>query len=559
VTATRTPVANRNPSPGTGLLLILLVGLFLRLWGLTWSLPESGRLSYHPDEVLQVGSALRIDVASLQLNPHFYNYGAMYSYLVSAAMSIASALGLANPGSLAGWYIIARLLTAFLGAAIPYLVYLTAVRLYDRRIAMIAAAVAAIAPIAVVHSHFATVDAPATFWVAACLASSSAIARGGRLRWYALAGLTAGFAGATKYGAAVVIVAAVAAYLLRDQDRPWSRSLLTGRMGLLLGAAAVGFIVGNPGCVLWPAEFAKGFMYEYAHVRQGHGLVFEQTGSGWLFHLTSSLRYGMGVPLLILALAGLCVMVIQRRGPAPNVSGQGRFLIIFALVYYLIIGFARVRFARYIIPLTPVLSIAVAIAIVSGFDLVSRLSQAKLRLAACAALALLYLGAAYYTISYSIALDRLFTLPDPRVRAAEWIERRVPKGSVIAFPTVPWFYSPALRPEFTALLSAERFAAMSKVTNYRLVTDEQTPWDWSLLRASGAQYAIVSDFEDLDALRARDPNAQEYMRVVCGEYARVRVFENRLRAGGLDFGPSERLPHDLKYASPRITIYRRRA
>jgi len=548
VTTTGTPIANRKLGLGTALVVILPAGLLLRLWGLTWSLPSGGRLSYHPDEVLQIGSAQAINFASLQFNPHFYNYGAMYSYLVNAAMCIASALGFANAGSLAAWYIVARLLAALMGAAIPYFVYLTAVRLYDRKVAIIAAAVAAIVPISVVHSHFATVDLPACFWVAVCLAASSAIVTGAGLGSYALAGVAAGFAGATKYGAAPVIIATIAAHFLRDEGPLNSRPIR--RIGLMLGMVAVGFIVGNPGCVFWPGEFAKGFMYEFSHMRQGHGLVFEHTGSGLVFHLISSLRYGMGVPLLALALAGLCVMATQRRG---------RFLVIFALVYYVIIGLAKVRFARYVIPLTPVLSIAAAPAIVYGFELISRLSQVKLRSAAYTLAALLCLGVGYYTVSYSIALDRLFTLPDTRARAAAWIERQAPKGSIIAFPTVPWFYSPALRPEFTALRSDERFAAMSKVAGYRLITDARIPWDWNLLRTSGAEYVVVSDYEDLDALRARDPYALKYMRIVREEYTPVEVFENRLQAGGLDFEPSERLPHDLKYASPRITVYRRRA
>ncbi|MDO8681974.1 MAG: glycosyltransferase family 39 protein [Armatimonadota bacterium] len=522
-------------------------------------MPRAGGYSFHPDEIFQIAASINIDFLHGQLNPHFYNYGAMYMYLVSLITTVASGFGFVDPSSLADRYLSARLLTAFLGAAIPYFVYLAASRLYTKSLALIAAAFAAITPIAVVHSHFATVDIVATFWVSICLAASAAIFTRPSTKQYVIAGLMAGFAGATKYGAAIVIIAPLAAHITSSTQVPIKRKITY--IALLITTAAAGFIIGNPGSILWPDEFLRGLMFEYQHASQGHGFVFTQTGTGWRFHLTSSLYFGLGLPFLILALTGFAAMIFDG-------SRRGWTLAVFAAIYYLIIGFATVRFARYTIPLVPVISIAAAVAVTRVYAFISRRpplgrgltpspnTQHPTPLSAC--WLILCLAAIYYTLSYSIALDRLFVVEDPRNKAAAWIERNVPIGSTIAFPTIAWFYSPALSPGFTHYQPGKREAAMAGVKSYDLLTDADVPWDWTIFHVVFPKYIIISDYEDTDALRARDTDAIKYMRMLRVQYTPAKTFSRRLHGGGLDFGKAESLPHDLKYASPRITIYKRR-
>jgi len=533
------------------LAIVFATALGVRVWGLHWSLPKSGGFSFHPDEIFQIAAAMRIDFLNGRFNPGFYNYGAMYLYLVSLATTLGTGFGLVDPAGLADRYMAGRIISAVLGAATVYLVYLAAVRLYGEPTGLIAAAFAAVAPIAVVHSHFATVDSAAGFWVAACLAASAALSREPSLKLCALAGLFAGFAGATKYTAAIVLVAPLVGVFVGPRNGPVQAGQSPKRVAMVVGMAALGFLIGNPGAVLWPGEFLRGFLYEYHHAGAGHGLVFAGTGSGWMFHLKSSLRFGLGAPLLILGLAGVAAMAADR-------SRRGWGTLAFAASYYLLIGFAQVRFARYVIPLIPALSVASAFAVT---DIHRRLGGIRNPGAARAARCLWVTGccaAVYYTLSYCVALDRRFTLADPREEAAAWVERHAPTGVVIALPTAPWFYSPAFRPEFTHFRREKAVAALAEIKEYKLVTNAQTPWDAHLLRSSGADYVIISDYESQDAERTRDTDATDYMRLVNGRYAPVSVSAAPLRWGGLDFGPTRRLPHDMKYAAPTLTVYRRR-
>jgi 4-amino-4-deoxy-L-arabinose transferase-like glycosyltransferase len=538
--------SDRIPGLNLALFLVVLLGLGIRVWGILWSLPV-GQGSFHPDEVFQVAAAANIHIGSL--NPHFYNYGAWYMYLVSAVTGLASGAGLIDPMSMPGRFLVARLVTALLGAAVSYFVYRIGSRLYDRKVGLLAAVAAAVTPIAVQHSHFATVDIPATFWIAACLAFSADAFRKGAARDCALAGLCAGFAGATKYTAAMVLIAPIAA-LLTGVYGMSVRKKLTIAPWILIGGIA-GFVIGNPGSVLWTGEFLKGFTSEFQHAGLGHGFVFTNTGPGWLFHLKSSLLCALGLPYLICALAGLALMACDK-------SRRGWFMLIFFVVYYVVISLSEVRFARYIIPLTPILAIAFTVTVATAFDLISRMRWGSLRLrqSLLASWFALCLAIAYYTLGYTVALDRLFVERDPRVSAANWINRNVPAGSTIALPTQPWFFSPALSPGFTDLLPSDRLEAMAAVTKYHLVSNPDREWDSDVLRS--ANYAIISDYEDIDAERAKDPDALAYLQLVRSEFAPVEVISNRLRGGGIDFGPADSLPHDMKYASPRITIYKRR-
>src|SRR5579859_5577130 len=77
-------------------LVIVLIGLLLRLWGIGWSLPDARHplATYHPDELVNLNAALQADIPHLKFDIGFYNYGAFYFYLVSFAQSLGRAYGM---------------------------------------------------------------------------------------------------------------------------------------------------------------------------------------------------------------------------------------------------------------------------------------------------------------------------------------------------------------------------------------------------------------------------------------------------------------------------------
>jgi hypothetical protein len=399
------------------------------------------------------------------------------------------------------------------------------------------------------HAKFLAVDVPATFFVVSALIFAMRITEGHRLRDYLLAGLFAGLAAGTKYNAGVVIIAPVAAHFATHKARFGLRSIHPKLWAIPLVAAA-GFLISTPGAILNTAGFRHDFGYEVWHSQTGHGLVFADTSIGFVHHFTHSLWMGMGLPLLSLSCIGILYSLYKRK-PADIV------LLSFLIAYYVVIGVSQVKFARYTIPILPVLAVLAARASV---ELVGRLESGRpyARTAGHAVvLVLILIG--LYTTAYTCALNFMMARTDTRDIAARWIWRSIPTGSSIGLPTIPWFYTPPVDPLFGLLTADDRLVRVAECTDYQLVVSRSAEWDADLLRSEAPEYVILSRFEYGDRLRIRDRSAGEYFDVLRSDYRLERRFAREMSLFGVRIPMCRALPHDMSYASPTILIYSRKA
>lgn len=539
------------------LIAIIILAALLRIWGLHWGLPSSRHyFSYHPDETVTLFPALKVDFFNCQLNPGFYNYGSLFIYLTNLAIVAGSLFGSINLskgdifsaiGEFAKLYLAGRIMAVALAIGTVYLVYVLGRRAYGRAIGLVAALFMAVLPIHVMHSHYLAVDVPATFFVTAALVFAVHIPGGYKLRYYLLAGLFAGLAAGTKYNTGLVILSPIVAHLSTAEEKP-VRRILNPKLLAVLASGAVGFFIGTPGVLLYQSEFMRDFLYELRHAATGHGLVFADTPIGFVYHISHSLLPGMGLPLLILAGIGLLYALVIRR-PVDLT------LLAFLLSYYFVIGIAQVKFARYTIPVLPVLTILAARAVCRLYE---RFMAGELIVhLARYALTLILVAIVVYTLAYSIVIDLTFARADTRDAAAAWVRRNVPVGMSIGLPTCPWFYTPPLDPFFGLPDSTDRKDRVSEFTDYVLVLGERD-WSAGLLSTVQPDYVIMSQFEYYDVLRVKDPSALAYFDVLGRHYVLEREFNSLLtRYSGLfALGP---IPHDMSYASPTIRIYSRKA
>ncbi len=532
------------------ILLVTVVAAVARFWFLRWGLPnELHQLSYHPDEALQIGAMLRIKPGSLALDPGFYNYPAGYLNLGAVAVRVAAAWGVTMDGTLTGVYITARALTVVLGVLTIPFVFAAARRFYGDAAGLIAAIVFAIVPLHIVHSHFATVDVPATLWVAAAIFGAIVILERPTLRTYLLAGGAAGLAAGTKYNAGLVLVSVIVAHFVRTDFSGALSRIRDRRLWLSVVGFVAGLLVASPQILIKPLEYSSKFAYETWHAGAGHGLVFEGKGSGWL-DVINSLAYGTG-PLLLLFFLMAAALAIVRRKPADWV------ILSFLVPYFLMIAFAKVRFARYAIPMIPPLAILCGRLITEVHSTLKDQGARIMRagwIAACA-------GLIVVTSIYSVAIDRLFAPPDARDKSIEWIKTHVPKGATIGVPTVPWFYSPPYTSETTALSRKARYDSVSETSaRYVILTspDPEDEWDPNTIRDNKPDFVVVTDFEYEDPIRLKRENATEYFALLDKWYKRSLSISRNIEVFGVCFGSAEELPHDLKYMAPTIHVYRRK-
>src|SRR5262249_11526603 len=153
--------------------------------------------------------------------------------------------------------------------------------------------------------------------------------------------LMVGLAASTKYNGGVLLgVGFVIAAVARNTEdgRRSTTALARGLTGFCV-AALLAFVAGTPFALIDHRSFFAGLRFESGHLSEGHGIVL---GRGWLYHLTFSLRYGLGTPLLVASLAGMPLLAVRAWRKAA-------ILCAFPLLYYLILGRGFTVFVRYMI------------------------------------------------------------------------------------------------------------------------------------------------------------------------------------------------------------------
>jgi len=404
----------------------VFVGLVLRLWGLDFGLPNTAA---RPDESVLVHRALAI--AAGQLNPHFFNYPSFHLYLLSFVFGLYYVLAylagvidgtqtfllrfLLDPSDI---YLAGRALTALMGTATVVCCWRLGRALGGVPTATAAAVLSAPVFLHVRDSHFLTVDVPATFWTTASLVCLVVYGQHGGRRRLILGAVLIGMAMSTKYNAALFLPAMILA-VWRSPDGDRCR-----RTALALGLAATGFLCGSPFIALDPFGFWRDFLFEWQHFGRGH--TGQQLGNGWFYHLTFTLRHGLGLPLLLTSLASLGLLAWRRR--------PGDLVLLTAVTaYFAVAGGGESLFVRYAMPLVPLLCVAAAAGLAHAADQrMAIVIPASLIVVAPSAMV-------------AIDHDRLLAREDTREQARRWIEAEVASGSRIALTGSDYGY-PRLRP-----------------------------------------------------------------------------------------------------------------
>jgi hypothetical protein len=506
----------------------------VRSIGLSWGLPNAGRWSsYHPDEsVGQIVGAVALHVLRGDLNPHFFNYPSLTVYATSAIYFALSAFGLTTQAAPSPYpwaffrdiIIAGRVFSVVCGTGTAVCVWGMAREVGLRRGAIFSGVLLALCPGLVQHSHFATVDVPATFFVSACLwATLRAQNHPLQTKWWIWSAILAGLATGTKYNAVLVVIAPlVALFLARRTEHKPAKWLFPATIGLAAGA----FLVSTPYSLLAPREFwgdphsktQTGLGFELlVHPRIGSGDVFVGTGLGWWYHLTFNLPFVLTWPLLLAGLGGAFLAFKDRRH-LPMLA--------FALVYFLIIGASQVRFMRYTFLLVPPLLVWASLA----------LSRWKRPQIWAGVLGVFALGATHDVLVPLVSVD-------PRDQAATYMKQ------VGGTPTLignPWFYTPPFQPQnLNSLVAGVKIVGLdaSKVDpkTDTLAVSEYEVREGMRLRPSGAEFDFLNEinraYDGNDSWRAEKEFGQSDTNALPG-----RDFE----------------PHDYLYTHPRIWVYRLR-
>ena len=441
--------------------LVTLAGLGLRLWGIGWGLPYAYNLDERAHFVPRAvgffqNSSLDPDY---QLNPSglmLWIAAALWAFR-GGSSGVVEAWA-ADPGAI---WITARVASAALSTAAIVLLYAAGARMFDRRTGLLAAALLAFSFLPAHYGKLALNDAPSLAPSALTLFAVAGIARFGRRRDYLLAGAALGLAVGFKYNAAFLALPLLTAATMHAVGRPRQHAeagggppapdsarvpgLRAAVAGLLIAAVAAfaAFFAMDPYAVLRPGFFLS----EIDHLSDytaGGLLLGETERSGYRYYVWA-LLWGFGaVPALLLAVGVVHGGLLHRW--------QALLLVPAPMIFLAVVGSQGRYFARYELPVYPLLALLAA----SGGVWVADAVLARLRLAgrtrrvAGGALATAALAQGVVLIVHNnVVLSR----PDTRTTSREWMVRNIPiRTPIVVEPMVPreWYTDGAsLRSDFS--------------------------------------------------------------------------------------------------------------
>ncbi len=517
------------------LLLILILAGLLRFIGLNFGFP----FLLHPDEPTAVKRALLFFRDGL--NPRWFGMPSLYLYLlhfsyqlhyaVSTIFESPALLPHLRPDRLP-FYLIGRIWAALAGTATVWTVYRIGKQLYSRKAGLWSAFLLAVLPLHLLHSHYATVDVPVTFFVTLSFLFSTRILSRRRLADYLAAGVAAGLAAATKYNGIFALLPFLAAHFLRPRavcpgSRP--RFVLYPLAGLALAGGA--FFLASPYALLELRQLYTDLGLQSGYlIHYGHGPIFIDTEPGALYNLFYLLYYAAGPVFWALSLAGIVCAFWRRR--------RADWLILsFVIPYFILISMPTVKFSRFFIPLLPFLVLWVG----RLFALRPRRRPEATALRTIAILCSLWLGL------QALAFTSVLALPDIRTQAKAWLEENLSRpcrvGLIRTETGLIFLDDPPLdraSPDLVVEQYKRLLPALEGAPDYLVVTD----FDYRQILRLKEKYDIIR--RDL------------WAAFLAGErgYRLLRVFERRPALFGIDFGGAFP-PHDMIYNRPRISVWER--
>lgn len=448
-----------------GLGVIALLGLAVRLYGLDWDamVPRSQLMdrlygagagvgaNFHPDERQIMYQVVKLswpqswaqffDPVHSPLNPHFFAYGSFPLYLLATVGNLLSHISpvLADFAHLT---LVGRTLNAFFDTGTILLTAWLALLLTpdptpERRrawsVALLAAACVALTPFQVQLSHFYTVDTMLLFFVMLTVLACVKLVRTERLvTWSLVAGVSSALGLATKFSAAPLLVPLLVALGLRWYYRRdlWELFIALTYAGC---TALLAFVVVMPYALLDLQEFVPQVAYQGNLARGLIDLPYVRQFAGTtpvLYQLQNMVFWGMGLTLGVASVAGLFWVGWRLWRHEMAI-----WLVLFSwvVVYGGINSTFFVKYMRYMLPVYPFLVLMGACMLVSlaswrmpnWGDVSARL----IRVGTVALIGLVLAG----TLFQCLALDSIYSQPNTRIQASDWIFTHLKPGTVLTY------------------------------------------------------------------------------------------------------------------------------
>lgn len=409
-------VAHRLAVPAA-VFAIVAAGFWLRLSGISSGLPQS----YVADEYDTVHSTITM-MKRGELNPHWWYYPSLKLYVNMGAYTAVFLAGArsgrwqsVNEVTVEDMLYWGRFVAVVFGTAAVLLTFFLGRRVFGTRVGLLAAAVLAVFPSAVVQSQINKPDGMLVFMVTLSVFVTIIYLENGRWKLALASGVVIGLATGTKYNGALVVLPFLLAVVLRHGRR----FLNAPDLYLGLGASMLAFVATSP---FFIADLAT-FLDHVAFDLYTYGFAGKEGGTGvdnWYHHARYAAIFGTGVLALVSALGGLGLALYR-------LDARLAVALTFPVIYASVASSQHVNWAGLFVPVYPFLAILSAYGIQELAAATTRWRRAEwlepVLLTAMLALVL------WFPARTSILHDREANLPDTGNVARAWINETFEPGT----------------------------------------------------------------------------------------------------------------------------------
>lgn len=426
-----------------------MFAFMIRFNGLNFGLPYL----YLPDELNVMNSVMHM-LATGDLNPHrfthpnsfvMYLLAILYAIILAVYLIYCFLLGYThnlidlkqlvrnNP---IFFYFIGRLLMVFFAVITIYLVYLIAKKLFNRSVGILASFCLAIAPLHIKHARFIRPDITTTMLVMFSIYFLlEYFEQNKNTKLLVLSSLFAGFSIATKYVSGIIIFPILIYCLIKDAKE---KNLLTVKyvtdsfkiktsLSRALLFIFLGFFIFAPFVIL---DFHHSIR-DMAHMARGKHLGHERLPGiqNHIWYLKNALQKGIsGLFFEIFAGLGLCLILFKK-------SFKKYLFLSFPIIFYIImVGFGKLRWDRWLIPILPFEAILFGVGFYFSYKyFIQRKPFQVFKPVIFLLFAIILVLASFPTIIKDVNQGIKLSKTDTRTIAKEWIEKNIPSGCKIAY------------------------------------------------------------------------------------------------------------------------------
>lgn len=536
--AVRTTRGNAIAYAGLG--GILMLALFLRLYGIDWGLPTSLHpyYSYHPDEVPLLIWSQWLSQGQLVAKQFIYG-GTFYFLILRACMYFGDMFRefIGGFNMLASAILVARYLQVFLALLTVLLVYECGRLLYDRKTGLVAALVLAIAPAHLVATQTIRPDAISAFLVALIVLMAAKLLRSessGQRKLLVYSGIAIGAAAAFRLPLVGFGLLPAIAYVVARQRANgglfWR--LLFGWDALWLTLAVVlTYAVLSPHTLMYPEAFIMGIKVTMSF----ETAVFPDAvdrGPISFQYAWRLLQQALGYPGYFLALGGVVYALVRRRVEDKVVlAGIGLYFIMLSSVTWAVV--------RYTLPMLPLLALLSGVAVIQIFE--------KLRHVSTRGIIYLIAGMLLaWTLAADIAFLHVTASKNVREQTSDWIAQNIPQGKstlVIKSYDEDDFFNPIIPPQYINMA-----ILLVKGSDSRRLFAEMK-FDYVVLHE-----LFYSDMERLGSRHPREEVWGFYEGMTSAGLKLVKEIKIPVQLLGIDFSGSFEAM-DFSVINPGIRIY----